>query len=115
MWLTQAAETLAKVPGRLTVVEGGVALGVALILVDRIVGWVIKLKGKPVNGEKKTVEMFSKIETSMDAFHKDVEKAHEKQCLTLDNQTLVLDRIYQAQGLQIKALEKLNDKMDERS
>jgi hypothetical protein len=41
-----------------------------------------------------------------------VEKEHEHMITSLDGQTLVLDRIYQAQGLQIKALDKIVEKLD---
>lgn len=108
----------AQLPVKVTLLEGGIALFLALYIVEKVIGWVAKLKG---NGSKKRCADDPRICAAVQNAEENarvlstVEKAHEKQTQALDGQTLVLDRIYQGQALQIKALEKLNDKLDSRA
>lgn len=109
-------EVVGQTMKRVGTLEIGLALGLAFVIVDKIVAMVVKLKGG--NGKaKKCIEdarlcQAMKNTEDNNRILANVKDVHDKQIALLDGQTLVLDRIYQGQALQIKALEKLNDKMD---
>ncbi|MCK7475665.1 MAG: hypothetical protein MZV49_24285 [Rhodopseudomonas palustris] len=106
--LQEIAQTL---PAKITLIEAGVAVGLAILLVEKIVSWIAKLMGKSNGNGKKNPCVLK--EGVFEIFTKAVEKTHDKQCGALDAQTLVLDRIYQAQALQLKALEKITDRLED--
>lgn len=108
-------QEMSQIPAKLTFVELGVGLGVAVLLVEKIIGWVSKLRG---NGKKKSCIEDPRLCAAMQSVAEssrilgNVEKEHEHMINSLDGQTLVLDRIYQGQALQIKALDKIVEKLD---
>lgn len=115
-------QEMVQVPVKnLTAVEVGGAVVLAMYIVDKIMGWIYKFKGKETttttvtgngNGKGVVSEKVTELSATFDAFQGTVGKIHEKQCATLENQTLVLDRIYQGQALQIKALDKIVEKLN---
>ena len=100
-------QEVVQIPARITLIEAGVAVGLAVVLIDKILIWIAKLKG--VNGYAK------KMALTEEAFCREmlgVAKIHDAMASTLAAQTLVLDRIYQSQGNHLSALERIIEKLN---
>jgi hypothetical protein len=96
-----------QIPAKVTMLEVGVGVGLALVLVDKVIVWVQKLK--QINGYAK------KTALTEEAFCREmmgVAKIHDAMASTLAAQTLVLDRIYQSQATHLSALEKIIDRLN---
>ena len=99
-----------------TALEVGGGLVLAIFLVDKIIAWIGKLRGKG-GSDKKCLDdprMCASMAASVSNMNslEVVEKAHDKMEKQLEGQTLVLDRIYQGQALQIKALDRIVERLD---
>lgn len=96
-----------QIPTRMTLIEAGIAVGLAVILIDKIIVWMQKLKG--MNGYAK------KVALTEEAFCREMlgtAKIHDVMSSTLAAQTLVLDRIYQSQTTHLTTLEKIIEKLN---
>jgi len=103
-------QEVVQIPARITLIEAGVAVGLAVVLIDKIIIWVQKLKG--MNGYAK------KQVLTEEAFCREMlgtAKIHDAMASTLAAQTLVLDRIYQSQGTHLSALEKIIDRLNSKT
>jgi hypothetical protein len=100
-----------RVAPSVTPYEVGGGIVVAVFMVDRIIGWIVKLKGKTENGKDQGKSPLTSSEFCKEM--NSVGKVHDKMTVAIDSQTIVLDRIYQGQTLQLKALDKIVDRLDD--